>query len=109
VSVLTTQPNLPKSRNVYSTFDLSHAQSKMLQGAREVETVVLTNWMRKSGTSDEAVEAETLSRGAATGLGLAAQQQQPPPRTGTSGRAIDFASGGTREYLGGRPRATCIY
>jgi hypothetical protein len=47
---------------------------------------------RKSGTSDEAAEAETLSRGAATGLGLAAQQQQPPPpRTGAVGRAIDFA------------------
>lgn len=47
---------------------------------------------RKSGTSDEAAEAETLRRAAAAGIaGLRVLQQQQPPRVGAGGSAIGFA------------------
>jgi len=47
---------------------------------------------RKSGTSDEAAEAETLSRAAARGTGLVFQQQPPPRRRiGAGGRGIGLA------------------
>lgn len=66
----------------------------MQRGAREVETAGTDQLdERKSGTSDEAAEAETLRRAAAAGtvgLGHALQQQQPP-RVGAGGSAIGFA------------------
>ena len=46
---------------------------------------------RKSGTSDEAAEAETLRRAAAAGIAGLRVLQQQPPRVGAGGSAIGFA------------------
>jgi hypothetical protein len=66
----------------------------MQQGEREVETAGTDQLdEKKSGTSDDAAEAETLRRAAAAGtVGLGhALKQPPPPRVGAGGSAIGFA------------------